>query len=451
MPTQAGISHTRGWLLLAAVIVSDAARCCPAARLPWVPAIPLVEAVRRGDVDTARLLLVRGADPETREMVLTKPSLADRLPGGQLRFADSVLMLAVQTRNVALIQLLLERGANIDQADDDGFTPLIEACRQGQPSLAVVKLLLEHGARPNVRTWSGSTAIQFAANEGQTKLVALLLRYGADVAGGSGLTPLMEAAYRGQEDLITLLIAKGADVNARFGATTALECARTNFMEEAAALIEKAGGKGRSAEAIRAESERQPRPAPLPEDPRLGTRERLLTAEDGRVIETVLRDLLADRRILRRANPVGPDIILVNTTSPLRGIWEIDGINFYLTDRQANDFSMEMREHFLERNGAPISLADFQPKSAHILLRSEAEVGPKTLYFNLDRFVSFRERYPAAKAWVQCWLPSYSARRDEAYLAFAFGPSAHGAHGACFLTKRRGVWRVRWRYFGFRA
>jgi hypothetical protein len=67
------------------------------------------------------------------------------------------------------------------------------------------------------------------------------------------------------------------------------------------------------------------------------------------------------------------------------------------------------------------------------------------------QFVRFRERYPAAKAWLQCHLPGYSPRRDEAYLAFQLGPSAHGAEGAYFLKKRRGVWRVRWRFFAFRA
>lgn len=45
---------------------------------------------------------------------------------------ESPLTLAACGGHVELAMLLLERGANIEEVNDEGYTPLMEAAREGQ-------------------------------------------------------------------------------------------------------------------------------------------------------------------------------------------------------------------------------------------------------------------------------------------------------------------------------
>ena len=44
---------------------------------------------------------------------------------------ESPLTLAACGGHVELVMLLLERGANIEEVNDEGYTPLMEATREG--------------------------------------------------------------------------------------------------------------------------------------------------------------------------------------------------------------------------------------------------------------------------------------------------------------------------------
>jgi len=62
---------------------------------------------------------------------------------------------------VELAQLLLERGANLEEPNDDGYTPLMEAARDGHEEM--VALLLSWGAQTNAQTEeTGETALTLA-------------------------------------------------------------------------------------------------------------------------------------------------------------------------------------------------------------------------------------------------------------------------------------------------
>ena len=52
--------------------------------------------------------------------------------------------------HVELAMLLLERGANIEEVNDEGYTPLMEASREGHEEM--VALLLSQGADINAQT-----------------------------------------------------------------------------------------------------------------------------------------------------------------------------------------------------------------------------------------------------------------------------------------------------------
>ena len=56
---------------------------------------------------------------------------------------ESPLTLAACGGHVELANLLIERGANIEEVNDEGYTPLMEAAREGHDEM--VSLLLFHG------------------------------------------------------------------------------------------------------------------------------------------------------------------------------------------------------------------------------------------------------------------------------------------------------------------
>jgi ankyrin repeat protein len=428
---------TTAKLVLALLIVPF----CLAAAWQESRQAPLIDAVKRSDVAAARRLLDGGADPNSREVLVSKPSLADRREGGKPYPGDTALMIAVEMGNADLATLLLDRGADVNGTGEAAFTPLIAAARGGRVALA--KLLLDRGAKPNQRNDHGDTAIVFAANAGQAGLVELLLGHGADINGGTGWTPLMDAAYNGWEGVARLLIRKGANVNfRRDGFMTPLECAQVQGHTGIARLIRKAGGKGRSPEALRRESEqaarelKQQKAGAQPEG-----RDTELSAEDRQVVETALLDLLAYKdRDLILDNEAGSDIILLDKTARGPGLLMDDQINSELDDKRANDVTLKIRESLTQRNGVPVSLAAFKPASKHILLRGE-ELARSSF--------DFRKKAPKARAWVQVYLPGYSMQHDRAVLRFQLGPSPHGAAGTCFLAKQDGAWRVKWRSFAF--
>ena len=124
----------------------------------------LHEAAMRGDLASIEDLLDRGADIEAREVS-----------------GWTALMLASVNDRVAAVELLLDRGADIEARRDDGDTALMWASWYGK--VAVVKLLLDRGADIEARDDDGWTALMNASREGHDE-VAAVLRAWADEPGG---------------------------------------------------------------------------------------------------------------------------------------------------------------------------------------------------------------------------------------------------------------------------
>ena len=61
---------------------------------------------------------------------------------------ESPLTLAACGGHVELAMLLLERGANIEEVNDEGYTPLMEASREGHEEM--VALLLSQVLCPGI-------------------------------------------------------------------------------------------------------------------------------------------------------------------------------------------------------------------------------------------------------------------------------------------------------------
>jgi ankyrin repeat protein len=120
------------------------------------------------------------------------------------------------------VKLLTDRGANVNARSVRGRTPiLIAASHDG--NVAVVRLLLSKGADPKVSDKANNTPLIASAYANDTDSIRLFLEKGADVKAqnAAGLNALMLAASHGNVEIVKALLARGADVNAQSGNTVA--------------------------------------------------------------------------------------------------------------------------------------------------------------------------------------------------------------------------------------
>src|SRR5207253_3189716 len=94
---------------------------------------PFYLAARNGHVNVAQLLLDRGADPN------------DRDPRGNTPLMDVV----AHDSKVSNAKFLLDLGAKVDDTNDDGWTALMMACTWDSRWNPLVHFLLERGANVN--------------------------------------------------------------------------------------------------------------------------------------------------------------------------------------------------------------------------------------------------------------------------------------------------------------
>jgi serine/threonine-protein phosphatase 6 regulatory ankyrin repeat subunit B len=164
---------------------------------------PLLAAVKVKNNNITMYLLEHGANPND-------VFIDDKMK------PHNILMDAVVESNVTLAVLLIEKGASIGYADDEGVTIITQAAYQGQES--VVRALLDKGADPTAVNMEGINALIAAASEGHSEVVALLLesnKLDINAKDKDGTNALMAAAVRGHKGVIAQLIAKGADIDAQ--------------------------------------------------------------------------------------------------------------------------------------------------------------------------------------------------------------------------------------------
>jgi ankyrin repeat protein len=79
---------------------------------------------------------------------------------------------SVAAQNLAISQALLEHGAPVNAAQQDGYTPLHEAAQNGQ--LEMIQLLLLYGADVTIRKADGETPAETALKAGHPEAAALI-------------------------------------------------------------------------------------------------------------------------------------------------------------------------------------------------------------------------------------------------------------------------------------
>jgi len=129
---------------------------------------------------------------------------------------------------------------NVHEKNEEGETPLHIASNQGQ--IELVASLIERGAELNTANNLGYTPLHYAASKCNKEIVRMLIDNGANVNSRSdfGYTPLHYAVNYCKMDIAKMLIDNGANINIRniFG-NTPLHCvAALGKMEAVRLLIE---------------------------------------------------------------------------------------------------------------------------------------------------------------------------------------------------------------------
>lgn len=171
----------------------------PAARADAAAApVPIVEAVKGGNVAAVRSLIAKKVDVNAPE------------PDG-----TTALHWAADRGDLVEVNLLLKAGANVKATNRYGATAFGLAAAKGHAD--VILRLLEAGENANAIV-NGEPVLMQVARAGNAVAVKALLAAGADVnvrESVYGQTPLMWAAAAGNTDVVKTLVEGGGDIKLR--------------------------------------------------------------------------------------------------------------------------------------------------------------------------------------------------------------------------------------------
>jgi ankyrin repeat protein len=121
---------------------------------------------------TPLYLALRDGSPRVTQLLLSAPGLrVDQVNP----FGETALMMAALKGDLAVSRELIRRGAKVKRS---GWTPLHYAA--SSPNVAVVELMLQHGSDIDAQAPNGNTALMMAARYGEEDSVTLLLARGAN-------------------------------------------------------------------------------------------------------------------------------------------------------------------------------------------------------------------------------------------------------------------------------
>jgi uncharacterized protein len=193
---------------------------------------PLTLALANGNARLSEELLKGGADPkatrwngETTLMIAAGAGsvpevrmLIDRgvdVNGSEPKRLQNALMWAASEGHAEVVDLLIQKGANVSAASKGGFTALVFGTLKNDAP--TVQRLIKAGADPNYALSDKTRILTAAAANRCYSAAVALLDGGADpnVADRTGSTPLHVAAQAGAIELVKTLLAKGANPNVR--------------------------------------------------------------------------------------------------------------------------------------------------------------------------------------------------------------------------------------------
>ena len=159
----------------------------------------LLWAVNNKKIDIVELLIDKGADINIKN-----------------NNDEALLIIAIKMNDQALVKLLIDKGADINVRKSGNDTALLFAVDKNHQE--IVKLLIEKGANLDSVNSNGRTALNQACLSDYIKVAKILVDSGAnlDLAEADGDTPLINILRNGRnknnDEFAKILINKGADV-----------------------------------------------------------------------------------------------------------------------------------------------------------------------------------------------------------------------------------------------
>ena len=171
----------------------------------------LMMAVVKQNLDFAKLLIKHGADVNARSMDII----------------DTALMRAVYKENIDMVALLIEKGARVttqsrvtgnaalNMVVDPLYCTPSPSLLAGDKCTDIAALLIKHGADINKRDDNLYTPLMNAVRNGNEKLATLLINKGADVTHKhiNGETALVFAVEKWGEDHPVVTLLKNRETN----------------------------------------------------------------------------------------------------------------------------------------------------------------------------------------------------------------------------------------------
>jgi ankyrin repeat protein len=184
----------------------------------------LLDAIKKGDANSVKTILDKGADVNAKD-----------------ENGFTGLIMASTRGDIVIARILLAKGADINAKEAKyGFTAMIVASIQRY--IEIVKILLANGADVDIKSSNGDTALMVASGKGYTEIVKALLAKNADVNikdYKDGWTALMRASLGGYVEIVKALLVNNADVDAKdnSGITALMIASSEGYTEIVRALL----------------------------------------------------------------------------------------------------------------------------------------------------------------------------------------------------------------------
>ena len=184
----------------------------------------LTVAIMNHDIDTVRLLLLFGANANSKDKngytplnAATEASVIEAAHlllkyGADPNYRSSEVnpfAFALSHNKAAFVQLYLQYGADGDTLMGNGESPFVQAMTKSV-SASIVQLMLLYEANPNCKNGHGETALFKAINADRIDLVTILLAHGANPNLPGPKHMLWPAVHRPR--ILSLLLQTGADL-----------------------------------------------------------------------------------------------------------------------------------------------------------------------------------------------------------------------------------------------
>ncbi len=114
------------------------------------------DAIRSGEIETVRRLIYENPDLGHRR--------------DERGFTP--LVMATYSNQLEIAELLIEKGADVNEQDAMGNTPLMGVCFKG--NLEIIEMLLAKGADVHFKNSKGDSALSYAKMSGNAEVISLI-------------------------------------------------------------------------------------------------------------------------------------------------------------------------------------------------------------------------------------------------------------------------------------